>query len=529
MNPLIVCRAKKTKYINHIAEAMDRLGHIQKCYAYVAYYDDWRDYLQNDSSIEFESLFGTREVFSKIESETISVEEMVRIEKLYGDRQLWSLALTERWLFPQAAYPLYARTPYYSQEQKTKYFALLIKQAESIFDDHPVDCVIDFANIGIFRMALDVVAEKRGIPYYHIDSALVQDLDKGDRFFISRRLNDNYSFLEQSYQFYLKNPDRIGEGRQYLERFRAPQSYSAYSQWYGNETKPLSFAGNVFNRLCGFGKGMLKIGKAAVRDIRLHAKAMTNPEIKYNFSLYKSSALLLLARHIQSFYRTTYTKFFCKRIQDAPDYKYAFMTLHMQPEASTALMAPYEVNQLAVIENIAKALPFDYQLLVKLNKVMIGKDTVHFLRQLQQYPNVVLVDHFAHTRSFIEHAACIVTITGTVGFEGLLHGKKTILLGDQTMPWHRMAGVDNIKEWGNLHDAIRCAEQYKANDDELCAYLQAVHDHSFQIERNFVWDTKFDFSLENENYRKLTQVIAEQIVNVHNQREMHTKKSSKIA
>ncbi|MCB1721475.1 MAG: hypothetical protein KDI11_06960, partial [Alphaproteobacteria bacterium] len=73
------------------------------------------------------------------------------------------------------------------------------------------------------------------------------------------------------------------------------------------------------------------------------------------------------------------------------------------------------------------------------------------------------------------------------------------------------------------------AEQYKANDDELCAYLQAVHDHSFQIERNFVWDTTFDFSLENENYKKLTQIIAEQIVNVHNQREMHTKKPSKIA
>jgi hypothetical protein len=515
VRPLIICRSSKTKYLVHIARTLKNMGEADKAYAYVAYYDEWEDYVRTLEDFKFENIFSTREIFQSIDDAPVDPAEVERVEKDYGTgTSLWGLILTERWLVATAAHPLFARIPFYTKDQKLQYFVRLIRQAEKIFSENHIDCIIDFANIGLFRIALDLVAQKRGIPYYHTDSALLQDLEEGDRHFISRRLNENYGFLDADYEAFKKSPERIKEGRAYLKKFRESRAASIYSLWHGSLQGQGGFSlQHVKKALKSAGVEIARTGKGFLKDIKLYRKALENRETRYNFSLYKSDTLSRLVRGAQGIARFIYSRYLFIAATEPLKTKYAFMTLHFQPEASTALMAPFEVNQLAVIENIAKALPLDYQLMIKLNKTMIRRDPISFIRYLDKLPNVHFVDHFAHTRSFLEQAACIITITGTSGFEGALLGKKTILLGDRTMPWHRIKAVTQVKNWHDLHDVVKSCETYKCDDDDLAAYLQAVHENSFALKNNYAWSGAFD--PQDPDCNAMVQTVARAIVKVH--------------
>lgn len=517
MRPLIICRSNKTQYLAHIAKSLEDQGEIEELFAYTAYYDHWRDYLQSFEGLPFKNIFGTKEIFESIDDRNVDPSELDRIEREYGHNLLWGLILTERWLVSTAAYPLFARVPYYTDAQKLQYFVKLIRQAETIFTENSIDCIIDFANMGLFRLALDTVAEKRGIPYYYVAHALLNDLETGDRFFIGTRINEDYGFLDTAYQRYRDNPELIKEGWDYLRKFREASSGSVYSHWNGASE---SDDNDILKTLMRTGKETVlaagRMGKTVLRDIKWHTKAINSPEIRYNFALYKNDTLARAVRSVQKCLRSAYLRYACTFMKEPPDIKYAFITLHYQPELTTALWAPFEADQQTVIENIARALPLDYRLLVKLNKMMYGYDHIAFIRHMQKLPNVTLVDHCANTRAFLERAACVITITGTSGFEGALAGKKVIMLGDRRPPWNRIRSVTVVKKWRELHDEIAKAVHFKAADDDLAAYLQAVHDHSFALNKSYAW--KSDFSVDDSDYTDAVRKVAERIAAIHKSR-----------
>ena len=52
---------------------------------------------------------------------------------------------------------------------------------------------------------------------------------------------------------------------------------------------------------------------------------------------------------------------------------YVYVPLHFQPEMTTLVLAPFCVDQIAVIENVAKTLPIDHRLYVKEHKASLGR------------------------------------------------------------------------------------------------------------------------------------------------------------
>ena len=530
MNPLIICRSKKTVFMTDIAKALYDEGHIDKLFAYVPYFDQWEKYVQKLENPHYEKIFSTREVFGNINDGPADAEEVTRIEKEYGHNKLWNLFLTERWLTSLSTRPLYSKIPYYTKEQKLQCFVGLIKQAEDIFENHDIDCMIDFANIGIFRIALDLVAQKHGIPYYHTDSALLRDLESGDRYFVSRRMNENYSFLDHDHQHYKKNPSKIKEGRDYLGFFRNNKTGSIYSMWFAHDQKKASIfdVHKIITKIKSIAKSTVQIVLNIMRDIKRTIRAQTENEIRYNFALYKADTISVFIRNIQGFFRYNYKRFFCTLITKPPKSKYAFFTMHYQPEASTALMSPFEVNQQAVIENIAKSLPLDVQLVIKLNKTMNYRDPIYMLKEINSLPNVQIADAYANTRDFLEQCHCVVTITGTSGFEGALLGKKTILLGDKTMPWHRLSSVVNVKKWHDLYGKISNVDEFFCDDTDLAAYLQAVHDNSIRLTKNYAWEEK-QYDRAEDNYAETINTITNEIVRIHNETKDAVKNAPKTA
>jgi hypothetical protein len=109
--------------------------------------------------------------------------------------------------------------------------------------------------------------------------------------------------------------------------------------------------------------------------------------------------------------------------------RFVLFPLHLQPEATTLVLAPYYLNQLALIEDIAKSLPAGHRLYVKEHIVSRGRWPLDFYQQLKQIPGVRLLGPKENARELIQQAAAIAVITGTMGWEGLLLGKPVITFG----------------------------------------------------------------------------------------------------
>lgn len=115
--------------------------------------------------------------------------------------------------------------------------------------------------------------------------------------------------------------------------------------------------------------------------------------------------------------------------QPVKDEHYVLFPLHYQPEASTSVRAPFVMDQCALAENIAKSLPAGYRLYVKEHMARLGSKTLHDLRRLRAIPAVRLIHPATDSTELIKRAACIATITGTGGWEAVLHGVPVVVFG----------------------------------------------------------------------------------------------------
>jgi hypothetical protein len=105
-----------------------------------------------------------------------------------------------------------------------------------------------------------------------------------------------------------------------------------------------------------------------------------------------------------------------------------FYPMHYQPEQTTLVGGIFFANQVAVIENIAKALPFGYTLVVKEHPRGRGARPAWQYRHLAHYPNIVFSD--ADSKQIVRQCEAVITITGTVGLEAMALDKPIIVLGD---------------------------------------------------------------------------------------------------
>ena len=107
---------------------------------------------------------------------------------------------------------------------------------------------------------------------------------------------------------------------------------------------------------------------------------------------------------------------------------YVFFPLHFQPEMTTLVCAPYCLNQVSVIEDIAKSLPAGIRLVVKEHHASVGRRPLQDYREIKKNWNVILVRPQENALELIKASKAVITINSTVGLEGLLLGRPVITL-----------------------------------------------------------------------------------------------------
>lgn len=132
---------------------------------------------------------------------------------------------------------------------------------------------------------------------------------------------------------------------------------------------------------------------------------------------------LALRRTINSQYMRRFQKY---DDLDSIKGKIAFYGLHVQPEASIDVLGSYFSDQLKLIKDIRRALPFDFTLVVKEHPNFLGIKSIDFFRKLKRIPNVALVRHDISTFDIYKLSKIIFTVSGTAGYEGGMLGIPVI-------------------------------------------------------------------------------------------------------
>lgn len=126
-----------------------------------------------------------------------------------------------------------------------------------------------------------------------------------------------------------------------------------------------------------------------------------------------------------------------KRFAVAPDLgaKYIYFALHYQPELSTSPLGGVFVDQLNIIKILSTvAVNLDLQVYVKEHPrsgKALGARSRVFYRDVNNLPNVRLIQKNWCSYKLIDNAVAVAAVTGSTGFEASLRNRKVLMFGSR--------------------------------------------------------------------------------------------------
>jgi hypothetical protein len=179
------------------------------------------------------------------------------------------------------------------------------------------------------------------------------------------------------------------------------------------------------------------------------------------------------------------------RYYAAPDLSRRFFVYPMQfhPESTTSVNAPFYVDELTLIRNIAASMPYGMQLYVKDHRhVAAGRQPLSFYRALSRLPNVTLVDPDVDAKAMVARSRGVITNTSTMGFEALVLGRPVFLFGHTFYDFHPMAR--RLASYDELFDALKKVDEITPASEEqtrafLASYYMSTYPASYDLPKRF--------------------------------------------
>lgn len=382
--------------------------------------------------------------------------EIRRIEQVYHPQRGFWFAVGEERAF------LYSRqgASIHKMNRKMPRDIMLLatlnryKRVEQFFQEHSVDTVL-FASQDCGTMmgtACYWVGTKMGIQIQMPLMALVQN-----KTFFTPSYIDPVKRLDEAYRKYLTTPPETKkEALDFLQENRRRGLQKAYSHAEA-VNKPLGI--NKFRRII-----------KAHRDFR-----QGNPNQFYNDrSPYQAVMGKLQIKRKRKWLRKHIALHSATSVG-----KYVYFPLHLEPELALIVCAPYQMNQVGILQNIARSLPADVCLAVKEHPVIGSNFPLSFYEQVANTPNVLFLDPTEKTNEIIRGSVGVMAITGTAALEAVILGKPSLTFGN--VYFNTCHSVHTFESWEKIHDLVVAMEQETINDNDLASFLQAVMDISYPL------------------------------------------------
>lgn len=400
----------------------------------------------------------------------ITEQELASLESRYGIPNLW--------LYAVAGQPIFSQ---FSDEKALKIIVTQIKFWESLFDIERPDAFID-EGIGSLILPVWKVAQNYGVSILNMMTSRMSN-----RFVIMNNPFDRWEKMERIFSE-LKGrrltPEEEDKANSFLKEFTSQRLKPPYMQYvtrapYITFRAPLTFLKYFKNYHREKGVEYFSTSKAPLdmtKDILL--------------KIYRYNLL---------------TRF--KSVWEQPrGERYILYPLHYQPENSTRVLAPFYLDQLALIENIAKSLPVNFKLYVKEHQASIGMRPVSYYKRIKNIPNVHLISPFTDSHELIKGSSAVITITSTMGWEAILYQKPVIVFGS---PYYDVFDlVYKVSDITKLPYILnKAVTGFKPNRELLLKFILAIFEGTYEGEMSF----NLPQALYDENVRKLSEGIASEL------------------
>lgn len=179
--------------------------------------------------------------------------------------------------------------------------------------------------------------------------------------------------------------------------------------------------------------------------------------------------------------------------------KFVYVGLHYQPELTSFPLGGLFNNQYLMILMLSAAIPDDWKIVVKEHPTIFRyvKRNVTLYRSkkyyssLKEIPKVEFVDFNHDSFELIDQAGCVATLTGTLGFEGVLRGKPCLVFGEAS--YVGCEGVNKVDSFESLHQVMRELNEknFHVDKDSVLAYTKKALANTLYSRINSDFD-KFD-------------------------------------
>lgn len=256
--------------------------------------------------------------------------------------------------------------------------------------------------------AIWLAANRRGIPSVAVRYSKI---NADHAYWTTDRLMLNVAARERARAKHQAGARVSDAAKSYIDAFRTQPKVIKYiaAKW-----------GIVERR--GFLRWHLQYGRTIVRELinrfRGQDRALREPPFSRLFRYY--AKLFLMFWHKRYF--RTFSEEALERM------KYVYLPLHKDAEFAQTFQATKWHDQRNTVRVFASMLPAGYRLLVREHRMNYGFRPTSSLRELWKIPNVVVIDPLDSQFKYLCHADLVVTENGSSGWEGLVLGRRVLLL-----------------------------------------------------------------------------------------------------
>ena len=162
--------------------------------------------------------------------------------------------------------------------------------------------------------------------------------------------------------------------------------------------------------------------------------------------------------------------------------KFVYFPLSVEPERTLSISAPFYMNQLEIIRNVARSIPADYKLYVKEHMAMRYRHwrPISYYQTIMDLPNVTLIHPSLSNEELIKNCSIVFTVTGTAGLEAAYYGKPSIIFGHTS--YDSLPSVHKIEHLEDLPQLVRTCLDEKVVPSGVANLVKIIENISFDFD-----------------------------------------------
>ena len=183
---------------------------------------------------------------------------------------------------------------------------------------------------------------------------------------------------------------------------------------------------------------------------------------------------------IKRSYRTSYID--SALTQKVKNEKFVYFPLSVEPERTLSIGAPFYMDQLEIIRNVARSIPVDYKLYVKEHMAMRYRHwrPISYYKAVMDLPNVTFIHPSLSNEELIKNCSIVFTVTGTAGLEAAYYGKPSVVFGHTS--YDSLPSVHKIEHLEDLPQLVRTCLDEKVVPSDVANLVKIIENVSFDFD-----------------------------------------------